>query len=94
MKVKKDYCTCFPDVFKGIDISGACKKHDRMCGERGTYLFFDTIKPFYNSLRECGIGHFWATIITTGGTMIYGFKFPYFCYKKYKYRKKLKGNLT
>ena len=86
----RDYCTCFPDVFKGIDISSACKLHDNMCGEKGSYWFFDTIAPFYKALRELGVSKKSSVMITTGGTIIYAIKFIPLCIAKHKYRKKIK----
>lgn len=88
--MKKDYCTCFPDIWKGIDISSACKLHDNMCGMRGTYLFFDTIVPFYKKLRELGVSKKSSVMITTGGTIIYAIKFPYLVWGKYRYRLTIK----
>lgn len=53
---KKDYCTWFPETWRGVDISECCKDHDASCGSHG----------FYECLKS-KIGWFHASYITLGG---------------------------
>lgn len=52
----KDYCTWFPEKWKGIDISECCKEHDSNCGSHG----------FYRCLRK-KIGKVPSFLIAIGG---------------------------
>ena len=81
----KDYCSLFPETFRGVDISPACKLHDNLCGQAGTWCFFKTVVPFYKKLRECGLSRGWSVVITTGGSILCLVKWPYLLYKKLKY---------
>ena len=53
---KKDYCTWFPESWRGVDISGCCKIHDDNCGTHS----------FYKCLRA-KIGRVPSAIIAVGG---------------------------
>ena len=55
---KKDYCTWFPEKWRGVDISDCCKYHDETCSTRGFYL----------CLKD-KIGKFHATYIGFGGSV-------------------------
>ncbi|WP_373069822.1 hypothetical protein [Sulfurimonas sp.] len=56
--MKKDYCTAFPEVWRGIKISSCCRLHDMTCS---TSKFFGCLK------KKLGIFH--ATYITLGGAI-------------------------
>lgn len=61
---KTDYCTCFPEEWRGQDISDCCKLHDDS---------FSTRK-FYKCLKS-KIGWFHALYITAGGAIGLWFKY-------------------
>ena len=54
--IKKDYCTWFPETWRGVDISGCCKIHDETC----------STSRFYKCLRG-KIDRVSAFIIAIGG---------------------------
>lgn len=54
--MEKDYCTWFPEKWRGVDISECCKGHDESCGSHG----------FYKCLKG-KIGSFHASYIALGG---------------------------
>lgn len=86
----KDYCTCFPESIESINISSACKRHDNQVGEAGT---FNPVTPhidFYKDLKKLGVSTKWCIIITLGGTIFSTIKYPYFAYKKFKYRRTIR----
>ncbi|MEE8588944.1 MAG: hypothetical protein V3S80_06340 [Sulfurimonadaceae bacterium] len=83
---KKDYCSGFPSIIEGIEINTCCKKHDNEVGQAGTYNPVTPHINFYKCLREQGVGLMWRSIITLGGAVLSLYKYPYFAYKKYKYR--------
>ena len=88
MEEKRDYCTCFPEYIENIYIGNCCRRHDNQVGEAGT---FNPVTPhidFYNDLRALGVSKKWSVIITLGGTVFSLVKYPYFVYKKIKYRRK------
>ena len=85
--MKKDYCSGVPDTLFGIDMSGACKVHDNLCGQAGPYCFLKTIMPFYKALRERNVNVVVAIVITFGGSFFCLLKWPWLLYRKYKYRK-------
>jgi len=82
----KDYCTLFPEKVQGVFIGGCCKIHDNEVGERGSHNPLLAVKVFWDCLiKKVPL---WLTVlIVTGGTIVALFKYPYFAYKKYKYRK-------
>lgn len=55
---KKDYCTLFPEKWRGVDIKECCYGHDKTCSTR----------EFYLCLRA-KIGKFHATYIGFGGSV-------------------------
>lgn len=55
---KKDYCSGFPEKWRGKDISECCKLHDETLGTHS----------FYKCLRS-KIGWFHASYITLGGAI-------------------------
>ncbi len=68
---KKDYCTWFPDVWLGMDISECCKRHDDTLGTH----------DFYQCLKS-KIGWFHALYITAGGAIGAWVKYPLAMKKK------------
>jgi hypothetical protein len=54
----KDWCTGFPDTWRGVYIGECCKHHDNNCG---TSNFFKCLK------RKLGVFH--ASYITLGGML-------------------------
>ena len=86
--MKKDYCTCFPEVIAGIDISQCCKKHDNMVGMRGTYNPFTPHIEFNKCLFYYKVPTFWRYLIVAGGTFFSWIKYPKLAYEIYKYRGK------
>ena len=83
----KDYCSFFPEKIADAFIGDCCKIHDNEVGERGSYNPLVAIKVFWNCLTRKRL-LWWRIIIVTGGTIMALIKYPYFAYKKYKYRKK------
>lgn len=67
-----DYCTWFPEKWRGVDIRECCKLHDDTCSTR----------KFYLCLKD-KIGRFHATYIGFGGSLGCWFK-----YTKYMLSKK------
>lgn len=55
---KKDYCTFFPEEWRGVSIKDCCFGHDSTCSTR----------LFYLCLEE-KVGKFWATLIAFGGSV-------------------------
>jgi len=60
-----DYCTWFPETWKGIDISECCKKHDETC----------STGKFFRCLKE-KIGKFHASYISLGGAIGCWLQYP------------------
>ncbi len=85
--MKKDYCTLFPETFRGIDISPCCKKHDNEVGEKGTYSPLTPHIAFYRCLKEKGLSFGWSFAIALAGGLMSSVKYPYFAYKKWVYRR-------
>ena len=85
----KDYCSYFPEIFKGIEIGNSCcKQHDNDVGERGGFSLITPHTTFFKCLRRKGISLKWCIIITLGGAIMSWIKYPYFVYKKIQYRNK------
>lgn len=55
---EKDYCTFFPEAWRGVDIKECCYAHDATCSTRQFYLCL-----------ESKVGKFWATLIAFGGSV-------------------------
>ena len=53
---------------------------------RGTYNPITPHIAFYKCLKNVGVGLFWRSIITLGGTILGLIIYPYAAYAKYKYR--------
>jgi len=82
----KDYCTLLPERIRGVFIGDCCKLHDNETGEKGSYNPLVAIKVFWDCLIEKV--QFWLAVsIVSLGTVISIIRYPYFVYKKYKYRK-------
>ena len=58
MQSKKDYCTMFPENWKGVYIGDCCKVHDETCS---TVKFFLCLKG--------KVGLFSALLISIGGAL-------------------------
>lgn len=58
MENKKDWCTWFPEKWRGVYIGDCCKGHDSNC----------KTKPFFDCLKK-KVGTFWAVIIAGGGAI-------------------------
>lgn len=61
----KDYCTWFPEKWRGVDISECCKGHDETCSTRKFYLCL-----------KGKIGRFHASYIGFGGSLGCITKYP------------------
>lgn len=83
----KDYCSFFPDTFAGIYIGDCCKKHDNECGEKGSFNFIEHQTNFFECLNRRLDNKIFSLIITLGGSFFCLLKYPYFIYKKIKYKK-------
>lgn len=83
----RDWCSCWPEVIKGIDIRRCCFEHDVDCGKRGRYNLLYAQKRFYTCLTSKGVP-LYIRLAMIGATSIYLLiASPYYIYKKYKYRK-------
>lgn len=69
--MKKDYCTWFPEKWRGVDISDCCQLHDETCS---TAKFFRCLKV--------KIGRFHASYIAIGGGLGCWTKYPKMMLKK------------
>lgn len=87
MQKKKDYCTLFPESWRGKDISMCCKQHDNDCGEAGSFNIFRHTLDFYRCLRNNTQKPKYAFMIAAGGFIGELIKYPWFVYRKIKYRK-------
>ena len=85
--MKEDYCSNFPEQFRGDNIQPCCKQHDNDCGQRGSYNPYQTMVKFWKCLKENGVHAQWRLLIVTGGTLGHLVKYPYLAYTIYKYRK-------
>lgn len=90
--MKKDYCTLFPETFRGINISPCCKEHDNLVGEKGGYNPVTPHIVFYKCLKEKGITKTWSFIIALVGGLASVVRYPYFAYKKWAYRRQKIGD--
>lgn len=84
-KIKKDYCTAFPEKICGVNISACCKQHDNDCGMAGSFNFARHQINFYSCLKS-KLTKKMALLITMGGAVICIIKSPWLIYKKLKYR--------
>jgi hypothetical protein len=84
--MSKDYCSGFPEKWRGKDIHECCKSHDNDCGEAGDWKFFIQQRRFYNCLKSKGISIKWCTIITAGGSIGCAIKYPMLAWYKIKKR--------
>lgn len=87
--MKEDYCSNFPESWRGHPIHECCKSHDNDCGEAGDWKFFKQQKRFHSCLISKGISKKWALIITLGGAIGCAVKYPWLAYTKI--RKKPEG---
>ncbi len=86
-RYNRDYCSSFSENIRGIYIGGCCKKHDNDVGQTGTYNPITPHIVFYRCLKELEVNFALRSIITFGGTIGSLVRYPYFAYKKYRYRK-------
>ena len=59
-----------------------------MVGEKGTYNPITPHIEFFKCLKKTGLGMELVLLYTFFGTLFSIYKYPYFAYKKYKWRKK------
>ena len=88
---KKDYCSSAPEYVDGIYLGGCCKEHDNAVGQAGTYNPITPHIDFYKCLKKTGLKSIYVVTYTMIGAFFGLIKYPYFAYKKYKYRKGLQN---
>jgi len=84
----RDYCSMFPENFMGAYIGKCCKKHDNEVGQAG---IDNPVLPhinFYKCLTNIGVKPYFSIIIAVGAGIGSFVRYPYFAYRKYKWRKK------
>jgi len=59
-----DYCTLFPENWRGVYIGLCCKGHDSDCS---TSRFYVSLYKAFRSKLSVKESKLWATVITTGG---------------------------
>ena len=69
--MKNDYCTMFPETWRGVDISECCKLHDEEC----------STSKFFKCLKE-KIGKFHSSYIALGGAVGCWFKYTKKMFKR------------